>query len=1013
MNSYHQQFMKKLKESNDQLENTTKKLLEQQKSQLNDLFKMRDLLLNVHKSKVNKTTNDSLEKMEKIINTEEENPKPIVVAFLGNAGVGKSSFINDMIGGQLLPSSSGRIHVTKALCHLSYSNNITMEPVLCSEDEVKERCAETHYDYGSIKPVSIVSKVTEYKTIQDLTTAMVTFQNQMTESDVYRIKLIRVKVPLPKIKSKFEVIDVPGINSGTLSGIFERMALEACILSDRILLFPNSFRSEIPTDVFEFVRKIFSDPIIQKNPKTFSFCHGGRSFQEADAHKEYLDCLHDYNISKIHVSFCQLLSNYFDFKFDDIPKAPNEKPVNDQIVFVENKKVVLELLKDNFVSFPIPHNKSKSLTHEINITQLYFDIMLKKDRLILVGRMIQSLRELALLCIPNLLFKSKFQTAKSNQDNNVEIMDGCNEVVHDIVRKMQKVLKKRGGFKKSNVKFPTNFLLDVLSSEVVKNFKEKEHTLIQNQLALMEKHIKLLGSIHLIKSQSGDAEQDLKNFSEQVLPLFDLNHKDHITLATEMKGVLNDLFKSFILERNFEYEHKFDINFCDVRRDEHNSGVLKLPNRMFSSVEDMTSAKIVSNGDSLTKANKYRNDKSEMQVRKLESSVLLPASSQNIMEINIRKDKIIEIEGGDQSFDSFKSMLPSSTLLNHHAKTRIAPTFFLSLDGTCPNLAFNSCWVNYTSESLVIIVTPHEYVDNFVDLVQQHNENDQHRVMILSVSVENELYSEGSLMNAVFDFSSYFDFPIIHLVKLNVKNIYEYVSPLKEYVHNEWTPIRYFRSSEAIVYNEINSLSDDKKQEIAKKFVTSANDIIYKNSLRSDERINDLSSHYNAKEALADVEGFVDYLRLIDSKVNGNLEKNFKQSFFSKNKARVGCWDGLTRNIDRNKIYSRNGYNYMISNYATAIETYFMQALDKIRPVSDIKFTQDLPKEGYQTIENGFDSKMISFRTNMLANGVGGFIHFGFKYDLNRYEKMKQKQQTPKRKKSTKKNNFTSRKKRK
>ncbi|KAF0977477.1 hypothetical protein FDP41_003469 [Naegleria fowleri] len=139
---------------------------------------------------------------------------------------------------------------------------------------------------------------------------------------------------------------------------------------------------------------------------------------------------------------------------------------------------------------------------------------------------------------------------------------------------------------------------------------------------------------------------------------------------------------------------------------------------------------------------------------------------------------------------------------------------------------------------------------------------------------------------------------------------------------------------------------------------------------------------------MENVEGLVEPLRIIDAEINKEnpsahscLEDHFKKQFFAKNKGRIACWNGLQSSMkDKNNIYSRNGHNYMISNCATRIETYLMQAVDKKMPVADDKFTKDLPLD-HETIDFGFnDEKMINFKTNLLTHGVAGFMHFGFKY---------------------------------
>ncbi|KAF0977475.1 hypothetical protein FDP41_003467 [Naegleria fowleri] len=179
--------------------------------------------------------------------------------------------------------------------------------------------------------------------------------------------MIKVKAPLPFLKElNCELMDVPGLNSGSHSKIFERLALKAGKLSDRILIFPNNMISEFPTDYFELMGRIFADKDIQRNPKTFCYCFGGITINEEKASKEFLGCLSKKKRQKFEKTFRKYLSDFFDYKFDD---TPNEKPVNGQVEFVESKKRMLEFLNDQFMIIPIPNTKYVQFEREFHYTR--------------------------------------------------------------------------------------------------------------------------------------------------------------------------------------------------------------------------------------------------------------------------------------------------------------------------------------------------------------------------------------------------------------------------------------------------------------------------------------------------------------------------------------------------------------------------------------------------------------------------------------------------------------------
>ncbi|KAF0977476.1 hypothetical protein FDP41_003468 [Naegleria fowleri] len=94
----------------------------------------------------------------------------------------------------------------------------------------------------------------------------------------------------------------------------------------------------------------------------------------------------------------------------------------------------------------------------------------------------------------------------------------------------------------------------------------------------------------------------LKNFSEAILPLFDLNHEKHIVLVTEVKGVLKDLFLTFIKTRDVGSDsYDFHSNFCPVKREEKNPSVLKIPTEEhYPDIASLVGARIISNSDSIT-----------------------------------------------------------------------------------------------------------------------------------------------------------------------------------------------------------------------------------------------------------------------------------------------------------------------------------------------------------------------------------------------------------------------------
>lgn len=576
---------------------------------------------------------------------------------------------------------------------------------------------------------------------------MTKWQQALTENDLYYIKCIRVTAPLPFMKQlNFEVIDVPGLKSGSFSKIFERMAMEAGRWADRILIFPNSFRSEFPTDYFELMGKIFNDHHIQRNPKTFCYCFGGRTISPENASKEFLDCQSEKTTISITTTFKTYLSDFFDYKFDDIPRGPNERSANTQIQFVESKKKVLVFLNSQFMSFPIPNTNSPNFKQEFEYTRNSFSLMVKKDQLIYMNRLAQQIRELALICIPIMIAKSKYQTAKSRKDETEQLMKQCHKSVKAIVKGLKQTLKKKNPKKAIGELLKEHSLVSCVQLS-----NNSSHTkLIISHLSVIEEYIKAIAKKHLITESTRDVEEDVKNFSEAVLPFFDLNHENHIVLATEMKGVLNDLFCSFIKTREVEYEGNFNIHFCPLKKDELNSSVLKLLLRTTIQI----SAKIVANSDSAVKKNMYRRDKTTATIHILNHDDL-PVQKSCIMNLSIKKNlQVILSNVQENDFESFKNFVPSSVLLNHHVKTRIAPVFFLASPDVS-HLAFQDIWEMYTTESLIIIVTPEENVDMFRDLATDSNKMN-HQVRILSVHVENGLYSEGTLMNSVFFFSRFF-----------------------------------------------------------------------------------------------------------------------------------------------------------------------------------------------------------------------------------------------------------------
>ncbi|KAG2393900.1 hypothetical protein C9374_003664 [Naegleria lovaniensis] len=997
--SHHVETTKKQVNELDQAINT---LFDQQVKNVQEIVSLKQTLEDVNQKTCHVNVLQAVASMQDLISKEQLKPRPTIVTFVGNAGMGKSTFINRLVGLDILPSASGLEHVTTVLFQLRHGDSFSMETVLCNDDEFEQRCRVMHVDpvVGLSCAGVVVAETKTFPSLDKLVKEMSNKLKAMTDNDMYRVKMIKVTAPIPIMKDwNFELIDAPGLNSGAHSKLFERLAIEAGTLADRILIFPNGLRAELPTDYFELMGKIFSDPDIQRNPKTFCYCYGGRSISEKNATNEFLECLSAKTKEPINRTFKNYLSDFFDYKFDDLPRGTHEKPVNGQIHFVESKKNVLEFLVEQFMTFPIPNMNSKNVKQEFEYTKQCFKLMLKKDRLIYMNRLTQNIRELALICIPRIMAKTKYQTTMNKKDEVDEIMNECHQVVNNIVKGFKQKAKKNQSPKRAIGKLLKD---EFLVSKVDIDGNEKRTKLIITHLRLLEEYIKAIARKYLNVESTGNQTTDVNRFSDAVLPLFDLNHPDHIVLASEIKEELKDLFFSFINTRHTHYEEKFNNNFCAVKRDLISSNVLKLPKvNNYVNVNAMVSDRIVTYSDSVVKNRyQYRRDKSAVTIRNVTNG--LPVVS-SVIQISLKKNLQVDISNVQQDeFETFKNLKPSKVLLDHNQKTRVAPVFFISLDGIVSHFALSNIWEQYSSESLVIIVAPVQLECMIIDSVKNYDKP-HHQVRILRVHVENGLYSEGSLMNAMFHLANYMKFPMIHVVRQQLKRVYEYVSyPLKEYVSNEWTLIRYLRSAESIIYNEINALDEEQMTQVIKKFIQERRKAIYKHDISELEHIQDILDHESVDVCVEDVERFIESLRTIDHEINkknpsanSNFESQFKVEFFSKNKGRVGCWDGKTSVIDKNKIYSRDGYNYIVSNYATAIETYFMQAVDKILPVADDKFTSDLPQH-YETIEYGFnDPKLVNFRTNLLANGVGGFLHFGFKYEIERAPSSQKRKTSP------------------
>ena len=943
---------------------------------------------------------DALKEMEKLIKKEES---PIICSFIGNAGMGKSTFLNLLLGETILPCRDSYEHVTKALIQLSYGEKHSYTIELCDRKELDERleyCNLTDHGVG----VTLLKKDTvNFTDSESLVESLEEMQSNLTENDIYRLKMIKVSIPNDILKD-FSLIDSPGLNCGSYCKLFDRLALEACKISDRICIFPNGGRSELPTDLFELTGKIFEDPDVQRDPKPFCFCFGGKNLDPSSNNSFIVD--YAKITSTNNLTFSRCLSQFFDIYINEESNLGTEnnppQAEREEIIFVESKQEVIEFLIEEFTQLPIPNMNSDNFDKEFDFSILSFEYMLQKNRMIRMKRLERNLKELALICLPKLMSKIKYQSSKKTKKEMEDIMRTCFDCVQSIVNKFERLKNPFSRYEKKNLildKLQEGFLVSVLDEFKPLEPTERQasrYSWIETHLKLLEEHIRRLAERNFLYKSSGDSERDWNNFYNAVRPIFDLNDPEHVILASEMKQEILSLFTSCIGNISTQ-DYQFYSKICELKRDTTKSKALKLPEKdNYENFTEMVSNRIISNSDSAVRKGTYRRDLSnsvilvQAQSQQLPVNMVFLLSMRNVIEIDMKKNNQVVLSNITDAFDNFKVMTSPRILLDN-VLTQVAPVFFISLDGNVSELALCEFWKKFTTSSLIVIVSPEDHIYNFLSKVENHNVGN-FKFRILSVKVENNLYSLGSLMNAIIHLSTYYGFPLVHIVKEKVKAVKEFFG--KEYNTGEypWTFVRYLRSAEALTIKESNNLKIEEKKIVVSKYIASSRNAVYNYGIHTLENVNGILNTQNIDNGVKNVEQLIDNLKTIDQEIRmtgheSHFEKSFKEEFFSKHMGRVSCWDGMSRVIDKNKIYSKERYNYMVSNYSTGIETYFMPAIYKIMPVADEQFVNDVDLPNNETIQNGFDPKMINFRTNLLAHGVGGFLHFGFKYEVARAPK--------------------------
>ncbi|EFC39757.1 predicted protein [Naegleria gruberi] len=405
-------------------------------------------------------------------------------------------------------------------------------------------------------------------------------QLSMTKDDMYHVKLFRITAPIPLLKEqKLEIIDVP--------------------------------------DIFDIVGKVFSHHSAQRSPKMFVYTYGGKYTSMKNASIEFLNSLSEKEVTEKEIEFSQLLEDYFDYKFDDVPfdKSNRVSEIIGKVEFVEPKVQVLEFLKDNFMLYPIPNLDSKNHSNELKLTKRYFKLTIIRDKLIKATRLVEEISRTAILCLPKLISSSKYQSKKLDEFNSYLVNLKTNN--YSKKEKAGKIDKWLGD----------NFLTEELEF----NSESKAHNSILKHLKLLEDNIRTLAETYFVSESSGNDCEDYKGFKAMVLPMFDVESGDHVILATETKGVLKELLGTYLnsISSN-KYEPNFNQHYAHLHLFETNSKKsLSLPTKSsYSDIDEMKQAKLFNNRDDVN--NCFRHDKTMAKII---------AECENIKNILTSQDK--------------------------------------------------------------------------------------------------------------------------------------------------------------------------------------------------------------------------------------------------------------------------------------------------------------------------------------------------------------------------------------